>query len=258
MIEIFLLGTGVLLPNKSRNASGLIISIKNNRKQDFLLFDCGNGVLRQIEKAGIYFKNINNVFFSHFHADHFSDFAPLVMANRMVNRSESDKLYVYGPEGSSDIIHALLEKVYPYLEETLDFIKIHEIEEGLVKKTDLWKVFCTKVEHPNALGYKLEAESKSIIYSGDTGYSENLLKLSKDADILIHECSNPDKEGQFKTSHIIPSKLGEFAYEANVKKLVLTHLYPVCTGREKEMVKSIKESYKGKVIIGKDLLKIKI
>ncbi|MFX0136193.1 MAG: MBL fold metallo-hydrolase [Candidatus Hodarchaeota archaeon] len=256
MIEIVLLGTGVLLPNKSRNASGLIISIKDKYKQDFLLFDCGNGVLRQIEKAGIYFKNIKNVFFSHFHADHFSDFGPLVMANRMVNRSE--KLFIFGPEGIEDIVKALLKKVYPYLEETLDFIKIHEIEEGLVKKSDLWKVFCTKVEHPNALGYKIEAESKIIIYSGDTGYSENLLKLSKDADILIHECSNPDKEGEFKTLHIFPSKLGEFAEEANVKKLVLTHLYPVCTGREKEMVKSIRRNYKGKVIIGKDLLKIKI
>ncbi|NVM00820.1 MAG: MBL fold metallo-hydrolase [Candidatus Helarchaeota archaeon] len=256
MIEIVLLGTGVLLPNKSRNASGLIISIKNKYKQDFLLFDCGNGVLRQIEKAGIYFKNIYNVFFSHFHADHFSDFGPLVMANRMVNRS--DKLFIYGPEGINDIVHALLEKVYPYLEETLDFIKIYEIEEGLVKKTSLWKVYSTKVEHPSSLGYKLEAESKSIIISGDTGYSENLLNLSKDADVLIHECSNPDKEGQFKTSHIIPSKLGEFAKEANVKKLVLTHLYPVCTGREKEMVKSIRKNYKGKVIVGKDLIKIRL
>ena len=161
MIEIILLGSGVLLPNKDRNASGLLISIIRGYKRDLILFDCGNGILRQIEKAKISFQDINNVFLTHFHADHISDLAPLIMGNRMLNRSE--KLHLFGPDGLNDLVHALLEKVYPYLEETLDFITIYEIEEGLAKKTDIWDVYSTKVEHPNSLGYKIEAESKVII-----------------------------------------------------------------------------------------------
>ncbi|MHA1298333.1 MAG: MBL fold metallo-hydrolase [Candidatus Helarchaeota archaeon] len=258
MIEITLLGTGVLIPNKKRNASGILITLKNKFESEieYLLFDCGNGILRQLEIAGIPFQEINHIFFTHFHADHFNDFGPLVMGNRMKNRT--DELHIFGPEGLDDIVHALLQKVYPYLEDTLVFIDVNEIDEGLVKETKYWKVFCTKVEHNLALGYKLETESKKIVYSGDTAYSENLLKMAKDADILIHECSNPDKEGRYKKLHITPSLLGEFADEAGVKQLVLTHMYPICSGREKEMVKSIKKRFKGKVKVGRDFLKLKL
>jgi ribonuclease BN (tRNA processing enzyme) len=258
MMEIVLLGTGVLIPNKSRNAAGILVKIINrsNGKNVYLLFDCGNGILRQIEKAGVPFQDINHVFFSHYHTDHFSDFVPLIMGNKMKERTEI--LHVHGPKGLNDIIHALLTKVYPYLEETLSFIEINEVKDGLVQENKDWRIYCTKVEHGDALGYKIVADTKSIVYSGDTGYSENLLELSKDADLLIHECSNPDGEGQYTKLHVTPSILGEFASKANVKKLVLTHMYPVCTGREKEMVKNIKKNYKGKVIIGKDLLKIKL
>ncbi|MHA1377476.1 MAG: MBL fold metallo-hydrolase [Candidatus Helarchaeota archaeon] len=205
MIEIILLGTGVLIPNRARNASGVLVHLKNKSENENLLFDCGNGILRQIEIANIPFEKIDHVFFTHYHADHFSDFGPLVMGNRMKGRTE--KLMIYGPEGLHDIVHALLEKVYPYLEDTLSFIEINEVNEGLVKETTNWKVTCTRVEHNIALGYKFEAESKKIVYSGDTGYSENLLELSKDADVLIHECS---------------------------------------------------KNYRGKIIVGRDLLKIKL
>lgn len=51
--QIILLGTGVLLPNKSRNASGLIIKIKNKLINEYLLFDCGNGILKQMKITGI-------------------------------------------------------------------------------------------------------------------------------------------------------------------------------------------------------------
>lgn len=78
------------------------------------------------------------------------------------------------------------------------------------------------------------------------------------ANILIHEASNPEDTGNFRKGHITPSLLGKLAKEANVKKLVLTHMYPICNGREKEMAKDVKKEFKGKIVKGKDFLKIKL
>ena len=84
------------------------------------------------------------------------------------------------------------------------------------------------------LGYRINLEGKTIAYCTDTGICDNSLELSKDADILIHECAS--KPGQYyeKWPHTNPQEAAELAIRANVKQLVLFHF-------DAELYKSIEE-----------------
>ena len=118
------------------------------------------------------------------------------------------------------------------------------------------KVQAFPVQHGiEAYGFKIKFNGKTIVYSGDTGYCEELIQAAKDADVLIHECSYPTEHRHGK-DHTYPDELGKIAQQANCKQLILTHFYPVCSGHEDEFINEIKSDYTGKVVIGKDLLEI--
>jgi len=104
------------------------------------------------------------------------------------------------------------------------------------------------------IGYRIEAEGKSVVYSGDTDYCENIVSLAKNADVLIAECSFPD---ELKVqNHLTPSLAGKIASEAEVKTLVLTHLFPECD--KFNIKKQAKKIFKGKVIVAKDFMRVKV
>ena len=121
-----------------------------------------------------------------------------------------------------------------------------------------------------AYGYQItffkEEEEKSIIISGDTRKSENLIKYAHNADALVHEVfvnlkfdekrMSRDTLKNVKDYHTSPKELGEIANIAQVKKLILTHFVPPIFD-ESELIKKISEFYKGEIIIGEDLMFIK-
>ena len=97
-------------------------------------------------------------------------------------------------------------------------------------------------------------DSPSIVYSGDTDYSENLIILAKNADILICESAHSD---DFKTKgHLTPSLAGEIATRANVKQLILTHFYPDCENANIE--KECRKTYKGSLVLAEDLMTVEL
>ena len=106
----------------------------------------------------------------------------------------------------------------------------------------------------NALGYRLECEGKCIVYSGDTDYCEDIVILGKNADVLVLECSFPD---EFKVEgHLTPSLAGRIGHEADAKRLVLTHLYPICDSYD--IVAQARKIYNGELIIAEDLMKLEV
>jgi len=252
-MKIILLGTGTTLPNRYRNAAGLIVQINEHLNDHFLLFDCGNGILRQIERANLDFMQIRDIFISHIHADHINDLPVLLQANLMLQNSELIK--IYGPSTIKKKIEVWLTEIYPSLDVLLNQLEIQEISGGFVIENPNWKVQCIPVRHGTieAYGFKIIAE-KTIVYSGDTGYCEELIQAAHDADVLIHECPHPTSLGS--EGHTTPLELGLIAQQANIPKLVLTHFNPDCFGREQEMLSDIRRNFGGKIIFGKDLLNI--
>lgn len=249
IMKIILLGTGTTLPQKNRNAAGILIQIDG----DYLLFDCGNGILRQIECANIDFRKIKTIFISHLHADHINDLPILLKANLM--QEDMPTIRVFGPTGIKEMIKHWFTMIYSYLYDILKHVEIYEFNENPVEGRN-WELHAFPVQHGIiAFGFKLVSKGKKIIYSGDTGVCEELIQIAQNADLLIHECSYPTNHKHGK-GHTNPIEIGLIAKESNVKEVFLTHFYPVCAGHEQEFLDDIKKNYKGKVTIGQDLQEI--
>jgi ribonuclease BN (tRNA processing enzyme) len=92
------------------------------------------------------------------------------------------------------------------------------------------------------------------VYSGDTDYSENLISIARNADLLICESALPD---HLKVKgHLTPSLVGEIASRANVKKLILTHFYPQCN--TVDIRKQCRQTYAGPLALAEDLMRIEV
>jgi ribonuclease BN (tRNA processing enzyme) len=92
------------------------------------------------------------------------------------------------------------------------------------------------------------------VYSGDTGYTESLIELAKDTDLLLIECSFPD-ELKFEC-HLTPSEAGKIASASRAKKIILTHLYADCD--EIDIISQVRKYVDVDVIIAEDLMEIDI
>jgi ribonuclease BN (tRNA processing enzyme) len=198
--------------------------------------------------------------------DHSLEFPSIVFAGYLAGRKQG--VHVYGPAGTNDFCKTMFDQVYPHAPEVIGRIReegwnlaVNEVTKGLVCQLDGYRVLSAPVEHGTpGVAYRIEAEEGSVVISGDTRPSQSLIELAKGADLLIHECSYPDDMVELakQTNHTAASEVGEVANQAGVKKVVLTHLFPLWKGREKEMVKSVTSKFGGEVIPSHDLLEIKL
>ncbi|MEK7449923.1 MAG: MBL fold metallo-hydrolase, partial [Planctomycetota bacterium] len=120
-----------------------------------------------------------------------------------------------------------------------------------------WHLKSIDVLHEeHSVAYRLELPSgKSVVYSGDTNYCKNIVKIASEADLLILECSFPGNI--YLPGHLNSVLAGRVAKEARVKKLVLTHLYPVCD--DYDLLREVKSAWpEGDITIAEDLMQIKI
>ena len=99
-----------------------------------------------------------------------------------------------------------------------------------------------------------DGSGKTFVYSGDTGYCEEIIDLSYDCDLLILECSFPD--GKNIEGHLTPTLAGKIAHLARAKRLILTHFYPAVL--KTDIKKACEKVYEGEIILGKDFMRISL
>ena len=153
---------------------------------------------------------------------------------------------------------------------------MQDIEPGLIAETNSWKVYAEYVLHGDfahvpdfdwrCLGYRIEAEGVVVTISGDTVYSDGILGLAKDADLLVQCCHMPKSRVNnpvmgYLTTSILPSsgQVGAIAAQAGAKRMVLTHLSEsISTDNEQEIFSDIRADYQGDVLLGYDLMTIEV
>jgi len=89
-----------------------------------------------------------------------------------------------------------------------------------------------------------------LAYSGDTDYCSGVVELASEADLLILECSFPNEHQV--TSHLTPSLAGQIAAELGCRRLVLTHLYPICD--DYDILGQCQEAFAEEIIVAGDLI----
>jgi len=250
-MRVTFLGTGVSISTSKRRSPGILLELAG----DHILLDAGPGTVRTITEMGYCTSRIQNILFTHMHLDHAGDYVTFVCDRAFTTR---DTLQTCGPRGLKRHSFLLFTQVYPELASTLrcyDFVRIKETTEGRVTEGDRWHASCAPTEHADGIAYRIESERRSLLYSGDTEPCRSLVELGREVDVAILECSFPNL-ASLKGRHLYPTTAAELAAEMNAKKLVLTHMYPECDGREREMVDNIKRVYDGEVTLAEDGMKI--
>jgi ribonuclease BN (tRNA processing enzyme) len=245
-VEVTILGSGASLLSPDRVLAGLMIETGGEP----LIFDMGAGVLHRLSCSLPELIRIEHLFISHLHIDHCSDVVALIQSLWLMGYNKV--FNVYGPQHLS-VMGKAIGEVFPYLVGKVK-VKAHLLEPGFQAQSDKWRVTAFPVNHGDmeAYGFLIEAEGKRVIYSGDTAPSPELIKYAKEADLLIHECSLPDRLKDLAPNHSIPSEVGQIAAEAEVKSLVITHLYPELLEELGDALRSIRSSFSGKIIVPRD------
>jgi ribonuclease Z len=267
-LKITFLGTGASIPTPQRGLSAVAV----RRKNELLLFDCGEGTQRQMIKARVSFHRKTKVFVTHMHGDHILGLPGLLQTMSLLGKT--NELEIYGPKG----IKAFVDAINQTVSYTLTFpLKVLEKEPGVVCDEKEYTVTAIQSIHLNPsliyaltekprpgifhpekakelgipegpLWSKLQSGSsiklpdgrivepemvlgasrhgRKIVYTGDTGPSENLVRLAENADLLIHEATFEDemKIRALEDKHSTPSMAAETAKKARVKRLILTHI----------------------------------
>ncbi|MHA2045237.1 MAG: MBL fold metallo-hydrolase [Candidatus Thorarchaeota archaeon] len=264
--RVILLGTGT--PNIDPDRSGPSVAIVVDEKT--YIIDFGPGVVRRAIAAGIESKSLTRAFLTHLHSDHTIGYPDLIFTPAVAGRNES--LEVYGPKGLADMTKHIQEAYKADVRERFDgleptrkngyVVNAHEVRQEIIYRDDFVEVEAFRVDHGSleAYGYKFVTSDKTIVISGDTCPTPNLVKKALDCDILIHEVysaealkERSDEWIRYHSSvHTSSYELAEIANKVNPEILVLYHqLFWKRT--EEELLSEITDRYKGKVFSGKDL-----
>jgi len=214
-MKIIFLGTNGWYSTKTGNTICTLVDTRNY----YIVFDAGDGIY----KLNKYAKKNKPIylFLSHVHLDHIIGFHLLNALNYrgkfhiVLKKSDREKL--------ENIIN------HPYTKSLKDqnfSVIIHELPEK--KSNTPFPVTHKKLFHiDNSTGFRIEVDGKKITYCCDTGKCKNDFILSKDADLLIHECSfNNNASAIGKWGHSNSIYAAGLARKARVKKLALTHFSP--------------------------------
>lgn len=248
-LEFLVLGSGTRVPLKERSMAGYAVRTAEN----FLLLDCGDGVLRRGLEAGLPMLQVEAILFTHLHLDHVADLPPLLWALHGEGAQRAEKpLYLFGPSGFKNFFEGMIDLYGEWIHRIPCEIIVREVvrERFSIGNCEVQTYY---MEHGiPANGYRLEHENKTLAYTGDTGPCEEAIALAREADLFIAECSFPN--GSESATHLTPGEVGKIAAQAKCKRVLLTHLYPQAL--RADIVSQCREYFSGEIELSRDLQRL--
>ena len=217
------------------------------------LLDLGAGTLRSMLQWGLNFNQIDLLALSHRHPDHVGDLVPFLFATRYaLGYTRREPFWLVAAQGFQEFLSRLGAAFGAWLEPPEGLMQLREL--SLEGEDELrWAGLTIKSAPTNhiegSLAFRLEAESRSLVYSGDTDVSDSLVALAQGADLLILEASFPSKV----PGHLTPMEAGRLAARAGVGRLLLTHFYPPCDAVD--VVALAAQEFSGEILRAEDGLK---
>lgn len=253
--SVTILGSGTCVPSLKRSACAVLMEIGATK----LLFDSGPGTMHRLLKAGTEVFDVDAIFYSHFHPDHTGELVPFIFANKYPDSRRRNTLLTMGAgNGFVNFFNGLKSVYGDWLELPEGMMRIVEFDANGPDSQQFaaFTVETMPMKHrEESIGYRVtDSDGKSVVYSGDTDTTDNLVSLATGADLLICESAMPD--ALKIPGHLTPSLAGDIAARANVRKLVLTHLYPECD--RVDLAAQCRKTYKGPLLIAEDLMQLKV
>jgi ribonuclease BN (tRNA processing enzyme) len=228
-----------------------------SRNNHNYLIDCGEGIRHRLDKVKVDYFDIDAVFLSHFHPDHFN-VETLIQSIQVRNFKEKvDKsLTIYGPPETGARIKSIWDAKHftgAFDKSLAEFVKldIREYEDEVPLDVHGMKVTPYFLAHGNmpAAALRFEIDNKVFVYSGDTGVNDVIGNAARNANIFLVECNQrPDKSNP---GHLNPKEVGEIALKNNVSQVVLTHMPGI--DATDVLLNAVHDSgYTGTVHVGRD------
>ena len=249
---IRILGSGTCVPSLERSSCAALVTAGNEN----ILLDIGSGTIRQLLSAGYRITDIDAVFLTHFHADHCSELPAFLFALKYPEMTMTkNRLRLIGGRGIKEFFRNL-DRAFENHLDLGNFLEITELDNQTATPLHLRNLavsYAKPVHKEESRAYRFTFDNGfSVVYSGDTDYSENLVRLSEGADVLVTEAALPD--GSKVSGHLTPSLAGEIAQRAGVNTLVLTHFYPECEGVD--LKSQCRKTFSGRILLARDLMRI--
>jgi ribonuclease Z len=282
-MRIVALGTGRPFSRLAQANSGWLVELGNG---DRFVFDFGFGSFSRFAALEIALGDITALFASHLHVDHVGDFAAYWVGARTGGRLE--RLQFVGPSGSVPehgfqhfVDHQLASYEWdsrtrtgllPIIGEKVDVTEFEWSAERVVYESNGVTVtsFPAVHIHDGAVGFRLDWNGRSLVYSGDTAPNRFLLEAAEGADVLIHESFNTPGQLVEKSGYDLKTAQGVGTW---------AHTHPVDAGRVFgltrpglavafhfnhdfdtgfEVGREIREHYDGPLALAQDLMVINV
>lgn len=257
-MQLVVLGSGTSVFHPRRAAAGFWLQTAAGA----ILLDCSADAPHRMAEENLDLMNLDAIWISHLHLDHCAGLAPFLFGIKWARGIEQRRrpLRIFGCEGIEKLLKAIDDSHRYKLFEQPFAIEIQEIKpHGQVTRIDLLpglQIETVSTPHrAESLAIRLtDSDGANLVYTSDTGYSDDLARFARAADLLILECSFYRDKPTAK--HLELADAMRIAQLAQPGKLMLTHLYPEWDAVDLEA--EAKKLWPGETIAARDGLKLEV
>lgn len=254
-MQLVVLGSGTSVPHAQRASPAFWLETETSS----VLLDCSADAAHRMAQENLDWPNLDAIWISHLHLDHCGGLASVLFGMKYAPQAKSRKkpLRIFGCDGVERLLNAidnaneyrLFRQPFPLELNEISMTGEFEFVAGLRAQT-----FATPHTRESLAIRLTDSDGKTLVYSADTGYSEEFGRFARGADLLILECSFY-REKPVQTHLKLDEAMG-IATLAEPRRLLLTHLYPEWDGIDIEA--EANKLWPGQVIAARDGLRIVI
>lgn len=227
LLRLTVLGSATPYPSVDNPCSGYLVSSGDTH----LWMDAGTGTLAQLQRY-TRLDQLAAIWISHLHADHCADLLTAYYGALYADIHLAAPIPLYGPPGITDRLAHFLTNTSTRSPIESAF-QVHELHDGHQTHIGPLTLTTRAVAHGiTAFAVRIQAEGKSLVYSGDTAPCANLAGLAADCDVLLCEADSPADPADGEKVHHTPEDAGATAHSARTRQLIVTHVSRFLTPQE--------------------------
>ncbi|WP_019355093.1 MBL fold metallo-hydrolase [Streptomyces sp. AA1529] len=219
VLRLTVLGSATPYASVDNACSGYLVSGRGTR----VWLDAGSGTLAQLQRH-VRLDEVDAIWISHLHADHSADLLTAYYAALFADVRLAAPIPLYGPPGIADrLAHFLTNSANRSPVESA--FAVHELDDGHRARAGALTMTSRAVEHGiPAFAVRIEAEGRTLAYSGDTAPCANLAELAAGCDVLLCEADSAQVPAEGPQVHHTPEDAGDTATAARAARLIVTHV----------------------------------